>query len=172
MMMAQVSTNAAPAIPHDEEEKSNVPVELPDALRSSSDYGYQLAALLLKWKEGRRLPESTVHELANDVIDFVEAIADHQQMPSDNEPAANLQEICKDQLDQLRTRNHQFINRWRDGNGPSATREKRWRREELEKEKEMRRAERRAERIQERQERRKMHKDKLQLICEALGFKQ
>ncbi|KAL3247762.1 hypothetical protein MRX96_056837 [Rhipicephalus microplus] len=104
MMMAQVSTNAAPAIPHDEEEKSNVPVELPDALRSSSDYGYQLAALLLKWKEGRRLPESTVHELANDVIDFVEAIADHQQMPSDNEPAANLQEICKDQLDQLRTR--------------------------------------------------------------------
>ncbi|KAL3188970.1 hypothetical protein MRX96_003119 [Rhipicephalus microplus] len=46
------------------------------------------------------------------------------------------------------------------------------RREELEKEKEMRRAERRAERIQERQERRKMHEDKLQLIREALGFKQ
>lgn len=46
------------------------------------------------------------------------------------------------------------------------------RREELEKEKEKRRAERRAERIQERQERRKMHEDKLQLIREALGFKQ
>lgn len=45
------------------------------------------------------------------------------------------------------------------------------RREELEKEKK-RRAERRAERIQERQERRKMHEDKLQLIREALGFKQ
>ncbi|KAL3223418.1 hypothetical protein MRX96_027590 [Rhipicephalus microplus] len=46
------------------------------------------------------------------------------------------------------------------------------RREELEKEKKMRRAERRAERIQERQERHKMHEDKLQLIREALGFKQ
>ncbi|XP_077536597.1 uncharacterized protein LOC144148946 [Haemaphysalis longicornis] len=46
------------------------------------------------------------------------------------------------------------------------------RREELEKEKEKRRAERRAERIQERQKRRKMHEDKLQLIREALGFKQ
>ncbi|KAH9367709.1 hypothetical protein HPB48_011359 [Haemaphysalis longicornis] len=120
-------------------------------------------------------------------------------------------------------RNHHFIKRRRDGNGPSATREKRWRstpasgsdsgqstkgpadakkrelrastsrmqqmqyffdqmraisaervarREELEKEKEKRRAERRAERIQERQERRKMHEDKLQLIREALGFKQ
>ncbi|XP_077500265.1 uncharacterized protein LOC144111040 [Amblyomma americanum] len=46
------------------------------------------------------------------------------------------------------------------------------RREEREKEKEKRRAERRAERTQERQERRKMHKDKLQLIREALGLRQ
>lgn len=102
--MARSTTNAAPDIPQDEEESPNVQVEQHDSVRSSSDYAYQLAALLLKWKEGRRLPESTVHELANDVIDFVETIADHLQMQSPDEPSVNMQEICKEQLDQLRTR--------------------------------------------------------------------
>ncbi|XP_077520203.1 uncharacterized protein LOC144130045 isoform X2 [Amblyomma americanum] len=100
--MARSSTNAAPDLPTYHEEPLDVQAEEHDF--SSSDYGYQLAKLLFKWKEGRRLPESTVHELANDIIDFVETIADHQQTEPLDGPAISIKEICKLQLDQLRTR--------------------------------------------------------------------
>lgn len=102
--MTRSSTNAAPDVPSEDAECLDVQAEQHDSVSSSSDYAYQLAALLLKWKEGRRLPESTVHELANDVIDFVETITDHQQIQPQDEPAINIEEICKQQLDQLRTR--------------------------------------------------------------------
>ncbi|XP_077513582.1 uncharacterized protein LOC144124647 [Amblyomma americanum] len=100
--MARSSTNAAPDLPPDDEEPFDVQAEQHDS--SSSDYGYQLAKLLFKWKEGRRLPESTVRELANDIIDFLETVADHQQTEPLDGPAISVKEICKLQLDQLRTR--------------------------------------------------------------------
>ncbi|XP_029837844.2 uncharacterized protein LOC115321710 [Ixodes scapularis] len=64
----------------------------------------QLALLLLKWKEGRRLPESTLDEIINDVISFVKSILEHKQLQLNNEVAANVRELfCVDELDRLLT---------------------------------------------------------------------
>ncbi|XP_064470088.1 uncharacterized protein LOC135384833 [Ornithodoros turicata] len=45
-----------------------------------SDHVRQLALLLLKWKESKRLAESTLNEIANDIICYVQGVADDWMM--------------------------------------------------------------------------------------------
>nr|XP_054928852.1 uncharacterized protein LOC129385774 [Dermacentor andersoni] len=52
----------------------------------------QLSSLLLKWQEGRQLPESTVNEIANDVINFA------------TEYKATLQSVDMEKFEHLRTK--------------------------------------------------------------------
>ncbi|XP_077531644.1 uncharacterized protein LOC144144139 [Haemaphysalis longicornis] len=72
---------------------------------TSGDYVKQLALLLLKWKEQKRLPESTVHEIANDVILYVKNLFEYQRLQDYAEMSANVKELlCDLKLDQLLTK--------------------------------------------------------------------
>ncbi|XP_072142066.1 uncharacterized protein [Dermacentor andersoni] len=63
------------------------------SISGDSDYVKQLATLFLKWKEGRRLPESTLHEIANDVIFFVKALLEDDRLQSSVEVARIMKEV-------------------------------------------------------------------------------
>ncbi|XP_029824988.2 uncharacterized protein LOC115310671 [Ixodes scapularis] len=71
----------------------------------SSDYVKQLALLILKWKEHRRLPESTLNKIANDVIFYIQAIFEDERLQSIDKDAGKVNELLSElQLDQLLTR--------------------------------------------------------------------
>lgn len=75
-----------------------------EPINGSTDYVKQVAILFLKWKEQRRLPESTVNEIANDVISFVKAILEDEHLQPHKEVAGHIKEVlCKRQLDHLLT---------------------------------------------------------------------
>lgn len=55
------------------DETGDKPIEEPSdhrVVNASDQCVMHLPSLLLKWQEGRQLPESTVNEIANDVINF------------------------------------------------------------------------------------------------------
>lgn len=60
-----------------------------------------LALMLLKWKEGRRLPESTLDEIANDILSYLELFAEHCEPTSDLQQQPKLQ--WSNKLENLRT---------------------------------------------------------------------
>lgn len=68
----------------------------------------QLAMLLLKWKEGKRLTESTMDEIANDVIPFLKSIIEDRH--STTEEIANVKQLlCSPETEQLLTWHGKFM---------------------------------------------------------------
>lgn len=65
------------------------------SMASAPNYVNQLAKLLLKWKQERRLPESTLHEIANDVIFFVKAILEDDRLHSNIELANIVDDVLQ-----------------------------------------------------------------------------
>ncbi|XP_075556671.1 uncharacterized protein LOC142588739 [Dermacentor variabilis] len=68
---------------------------------SLSKYVDQLATLLLKWKEARRLPESTLNEIANDVISFINIMLEDAQLCTNIGAVVHAEQEWKQQLNQL-----------------------------------------------------------------------
>ncbi|XP_042147361.1 uncharacterized protein LOC121047091 [Ixodes scapularis] len=86
-----------------EEVEDNVEV-VDHQMQDNGDLVRPLALLFLKWKEGRRLPESTLHEIVNDILCYLERFAEHCTLPQSD---VNLQLQLKSQslidLEQLQT---------------------------------------------------------------------
>lgn len=71
-------------------------------LQEEGDPARSLALLFLKWKEGRRLPESTVNEIANDVLCYLQRFAESYKSPTtvlQQQPKLK----CLTELEKLRT---------------------------------------------------------------------
>ncbi|XP_064468469.1 uncharacterized protein LOC135379149 [Ornithodoros turicata] len=66
---------------------------------SELDHVRQLALLLLKWKESKRLPETTANEIANDIICYVQGLADHLM----TKPAQEVPELMSSICDEMQT---------------------------------------------------------------------
>lgn len=66
-----------------------------------SDYVRHLSIMFLKWKEVRRLPESTLNEIANDVITFVTTVLEDDKL--NGEMSSSQRGAYKDQLCGLMT---------------------------------------------------------------------
>ncbi|XP_064482426.1 uncharacterized protein LOC135395121 [Ornithodoros turicata] len=77
-----------------EVEEHDPSVARPDSVK-------QLALLLLKWKEGRRLPDSTLNEITNDVILYIQGLAE-QGPPGDVQE--RLLSLTEQGIEQLKTR--------------------------------------------------------------------
>ncbi|XP_075732816.1 uncharacterized protein LOC142775341 [Rhipicephalus microplus] len=82
-------------IPIEDSHRENIDV--------SSDYVRHLSLMFLKWKEVRRLPESTVNEIANDIILFIASILEDNKLLPNEENTAELKAAYKTQMSKLLT---------------------------------------------------------------------
>ncbi|XP_064474056.1 uncharacterized protein LOC135388428 [Ornithodoros turicata] len=106
----QSSTQSDLSVPHGAGTSSDVIAEdslgisesEEDATTEEPDYLRQLAMLLLKWKEGKRLPETTLNEIAGDVICYIQGIADRV---SESGQQVELLSRIRDQIEVLTTHN-------------------------------------------------------------------
>ncbi|XP_077484491.1 uncharacterized protein LOC144094406 [Amblyomma americanum] len=115
----ETAAMVAPQLPLDQGQSECAPLEdieetppkdgdQDKAQSERSEYVKQLAMLLLKWKEGRRLTESTVDELANDVISFLKSVIEDGY--STTEEIANVKQLlCSPETEQLLTRHGRFM---------------------------------------------------------------
>ncbi|XP_064468606.1 uncharacterized protein LOC135381211 [Ornithodoros turicata] len=70
---------------------------------ASEDPVRQLALLLLKWKECGRIPESTIHEIANDIICYIQGLTDYWLTKTEEE-RTELMSSVSEQMQRLETR--------------------------------------------------------------------
>lgn len=113
-MLLKDDATAAPNEPDGAGSNLHLPLaEVEDNEESCSDQHMQddgdlvkpLSLLFLKWKEGRRLPESTLNEIANDIICYLERFAEHCKPPtSDLNMLLQQRSQTLVDLDQLQTR--------------------------------------------------------------------
>lgn len=100
LQVEQRSENDSPMEESEAQEEVVIDSELSESSPCPTDYVNQLAALLLKWKEARHLPETSLNEIANDVISLMQVMLDDEQLCTCTLAASRKVE-CKQQLNRL-----------------------------------------------------------------------